>query len=49
MIKGKYHAEYIEHMKCYRLYDPRYPEQTVAYIDNPEEEKEHNVKIIIIE
>ena len=28
---GKLNAEWIPYMKAYRLYDPRNPQQTVAY------------------
>lgn len=28
---SKLNAEWILYMKAYRLYDPRYPQQTVAY------------------
>ena len=35
-------AEWIPYMKAYRLYDPEYPQQTVAYVDSLEEaEAEH--------
>lgn len=35
-------AEWISHVKAYRLYDPSYPQQTVAYVDSLEEaEMEH--------
>lgn len=26
-------AYWVDYMQCYRIYDPRYPEQTVAYTD----------------
>lgn len=35
-------AEWIPYMEAYRLYDPRYPQQTVAYVDSIEEaERNH--------
>ena len=40
--KIRLNAEWIGHVKAYRLYDPRYPQQTVAYVDSIEEaEAEH--------
>lgn len=40
--KIRLNAEWIDHMKAYRLYDPSYPQQTVAYVDSIEEaEAEH--------
>lgn len=27
-------AEWIPHMKAYRIYDPKYPQQTIAYEDD---------------
>lgn len=31
------HAEWVTYMDAYRLYDPKYPEWTVAYIDSTED------------
>ncbi len=40
--KGTLNAEWVPYMKAYRLYDPHYPQQTVAYVDSIEEaEAEH--------
>ena len=34
--KPKLAADYIDYMGAWRLYDPKYPEWTVAYIDDDE-------------
>lgn len=35
-----YIIEFIEHRGDYRIYDPRYPAQTIAYEDSIEEAKQ---------
>ena len=37
MAKAKLYVEWVPCVSAYRLYDPKYPEQTVAYIDTLEE------------
>lgn len=34
-------AEWISYMKTYRIYDPKYPQQTVAYEDDLDEAEQH--------
>jgi len=31
MKSSKLNAEWVSYMKAYRLYDPRYPQNTIAY------------------
>ena len=42
-MEKRLNAEWITYMKAYRLYDPRHPQQTVAYEDSEEAAKEHAV------
>lgn len=34
-------AEWIPYMMAYRLYDPKHPQQTIAYEDDKDTEKQH--------
>ena len=45
--KRTYHAEYIDFYKCWRLYDPKYPQWTVAFADDLELEMKREDCIII--
>lgn len=40
-------AEWIPYRKDYRLYDPRHPEQTVAYVDSLEEAERPGYCIVL--
>ena len=42
-------AEWISYMKAYRLYDPRYPQQTVAYVDTIDEAQRPGYKIVEVD
>ena len=35
-----WHAEYVPYMKAYRLYNPRRPYDTIAYVDDLEQARE---------
>ena len=37
-------AEWIPYMDAYRLYDPKYPQQTVAYEEDASEAEEHAIE-----
>lgn len=39
-------AEWIPHMNAYRLYDPIFPQQSVAYVDTLEEAERPGYRII---
>lgn len=39
-------AEWISYMKAYRLYNPHYPQQTVAYVDTLEEAERPGYRIV---
>ncbi len=45
------YAVWIPYMDAYRLYDPKYPEQTVAYVDaeDLEKEEQYGYNIIVTE
>lgn len=34
-------AEWIPHMKAYRLYNPKHPQQTIAYEDDEDTARRH--------
>ena len=36
MTKQSYQAEWVDFMDAYRVYDPKHPQQTVAYVDKSE-------------
>lgn len=38
-MKKIYKAYFVKEMNAYRLYDPDYPQQTIAYFDADEMEK----------
>ena len=40
-------ADWIPHMKTYRLYDPEHPEQAFAYVDDPKEAEDRGYEVII--
>lgn len=42
-------ADYIPHMEAYRLYDPQYPQQTIAYVDDPKDAVDRGYEVIIVE
>lgn len=42
------HAVWIPYMKAYRLYDPKHKEQTVAYVDAEDLEKEEQYGYTIV-
>lgn len=46
--KNVYYAEYIDFYHCWRLYDPKYPEWTVAYLDSLDEDFNREDSIIFI-
>ena len=43
------HAEYIEHMDSYRVYDDSKPSSTIAYADDPKELKDHDIDKFILD
>ena len=43
------YAEWISYMKAYRLYDPKYPQQTVAYVDDLEEAERPGYSIVLVD
>lgn len=45
------HAIWIPYMNAYRLYDPRYKEQTVAYVDAEDlvKEEEYGYNIVLVD
>lgn len=45
------HAVWIPYMNAYRLYDPKYKEQTVAYVDaeDLEKEEEYGYNIVLVD
>ena len=40
-------ADWIPYMEAYRLYDPQYPQQTIAYVDDPKEAEDRGYEVII--
>ena len=42
-------ADWIPHMEAYRLYDPQYPQQAIAYVDDPKEAEDRGYEVIINE
>lgn len=36
MTNQSYQADWIDYMGLYRVYDPKHPQQTVAYVDEAE-------------
>lgn len=40
-------ADWIPHMEVYRLYDPQYPQQAIAYVDDPKEAEDRGYEVII--
>lgn len=42
-------AEWIDYMDSYRLYDPKYPQQTIAYEDDLDEAKSRGYIVNIVD
>lgn len=40
-------ADWIPHMKVYRIYDPKHPEQAIAYVDDLKEVEDRGYEVII--
>ena len=51
MPEVQWNAEWIPYMKSYRLYDPKHPQDTIAYVDDLDEarrqaKEEHGARIV---
>ena len=42
-------AEWIDYREAWRLYDPKYPQQTIAYIDDLEDARSRGYIVQIVD
>lgn len=48
-LRMEINAEWIDYRDAYRLYDPKYPQQTIAYEDDLDEAKSRGYIVHIVD